>query len=326
MKKEEVFHLHIALCSDENYIIHAATLISSVLSSCKEFDKITFHLLSNQISENSICKIRFLLDKVPSRYLQVYDLSDLGSRLVFDMSYGISVSSYLRLFLGSVIDATVNRIIYLDVDGIVVSSLNKLWSLDLKDNFVAGVYDINTNKSKLKIELSLSDVYINAGMLLISLENWRKYNLEKRFMDFFFSKKGVVYHADQGIINWVCKGRIEILPPKYNVVTSYFDYSYKSQFKITSPFYRKKEVTEALEYPVFIHFTESYSNRPWVKGCKHPFRSEYIHYRNQTDWKYMPLSEDKRTFNQKLLSRLFFLLPFPFFTFLTGIKAKLKKL
>jgi hypothetical protein len=62
------------------------------------------------------------------------------------------------------------------------------------------------------------------------------------------------------------------LHPKYNAMTPFF--LMKSEeliqmYKLKS-YYNNKKFEEAINIPVFVHFTESFIAPPWVKNSKHP--------------------------------------------------------
>ena len=98
---------------------------------------------------------------------------------------------------------------------------------------------------------------------------------------FIESKKGNVIHHDQGVINACFEDDILILPPHYNVMTSFFDFrdveSIKHYYGITN-YYSQNDINEAKRNPVFVHFTPSFSKRPWIEGSKHPLKAIYKEY------------------------------------------------
>ena len=49
-------------------------------------------------------------------------------------------------------------------------------------------------------------------------------------------------------------------------------------------FYPQEEVAEALAHPAILHFTPSFTSRPWVKTCKHPLRHLYWDTLAKTPW------------------------------------------
>ena len=294
--------LHIVLASDTNYAKLVSVLIVSVFDNNQDFDSITIHLLSNGISEKAISEIRKHIPDTKGE-LAIYDISNIKTLLKVTPPETISISAYSRLFVGSILPDTIDKVIYMDVDGIVTGSLWELWNTDINSFHIAGCLDDVEKYAKKAIGLDLSDAYINSGFLAVNLKKWRKDNIEQKFIDFLVGHNGNVYHHDQGLINAVCK-KIYILPPNYNMVTNFFIFPF-SNFKQT-PFYTKEELQNGTNNPIYIHFTAGVAGRPWMRNCKHPKKELYIKYLQQTTYNGKPLDKDCRPIRLKLLSLLYF--------------------
>lgn len=93
-----------------------------------------------------------------------------------------SLATYSRLFIASLLPETVDKVIYLDCDALVLDSFKEILNLDLNNYLAAGVLALNcTAEVKKAIDLNEDDLYINAGMLLINLKRWRQENVENQF-------------------------------------------------------------------------------------------------------------------------------------------------
>lgn len=304
--------MHIVLASDNNYVEFVAVVITSALAN--NDDNITFHLLSNGISDVTIQQLK---RHIPADRgaLQIYDISNLKERLQIEVPNTIAISSYARLFLASILPQNIDKVLYVDCDVVIADNLDGLWQTDLQGDYIAGVLDtLPNNESKEKVGLPENEPYFNSGVLLINLHQWRKDNLQQQFIDFLFAHNGHVHHHDQGIINGVCKGKIKILHPQYNCTTNYFSHPYSLLQKTNTPFYSQKEVEEATQNPAIIHFTEGFYNRPWIENSLHPLASVYQHYHDMTEWANTPLRKDKRTTLVKCLSWEFLHLPYPIYS------------
>lgn len=300
--------LQIVLASDESYVMQTSILITSLFSNNSySFDHINIHLLSNNISENSIEIIKTHIPKSKGS-LKIYNISDIHSKLGVKVPNTISISSYSRLFISSFLNNSIEKVIYFDVDAIVNGSLLQLWRTNIDQYYVAGVLDDISEYTKKKIGLNKGDNYINAGMLLINLKLWRADNLEQRMLKFLKLNNGNVYHHDQGIINAISQNKIKILPPQYNIVTNYFVLPY-NHFKRLSPFYDQEEFELAKKTPIFIHFTAGVAGRPWHRNCRHPLKNLYIKYKNETYYKDVDYLTDLTPYKIKFLSALFYNAP-----------------
>ena len=132
--------LHIAVSSDSNYSKLVSILLVSLFENNQWADYITIHLLSNNIDEENIKHIKEHIPRDKGE-LKIYDISDIACRLKIDVPETIAISSYSRLFLSSLLNEDIDKVIYMDVDAIVWGSLRDLWCLDLDDNHIAGGLD-----------------------------------------------------------------------------------------------------------------------------------------------------------------------------------------
>jgi lipopolysaccharide biosynthesis glycosyltransferase len=315
-------NLHVALVADENYAEFVATVIVSLFKTNIDFEYITIHLLSNKVSSNIISIISSHIPKNRGD-LYVYDISNISEMLEISVPNNMSISTYGRLFLPSIIDVSIDKILYLDCDIIINNTLSDFISIDLKQNYIAGVIDTVKDDAKNCIGVSNDEPYLNGGVLLISLKNWRKDDIERKSIDFLITHNGVVVHNDQGIINAVCCGHKTIVHPKYNVTTNYFTHSYKL-LNCTHPFYTEKEIDEAKQNPFIIHYTTGVLNRPWIKNSKHPLVSNFLKIRELTYWKDVLLREDDRSLALKILAFSFNKFPYPIYKYIQAVISFIK--
>ena len=191
-------------------------------------------------------------------------------------------STYYRLFSSSILPTDIHRILYLDSDMIINGSINDLYATDIKGYAVAGITNPMTEKQMRRINkyLDASDVYINGGVLLINLDYWRSHRVESAFVDFIEKDPQWILFVDQDVLNVVLKGKIKLLPIKYN-----FQYKFIYEDKYLNKLLKNQygELREAREDPVVVHFTGP--DKPWMNHCEHPFRELFERYQNKTEWK-----------------------------------------
>lgn len=294
--------LHIAVSSDSNYAKLVSILLVSLFENNHWANCISVHLLSNNIDEEGIKQIEKHIPHGKGNLI-VYDISDIAEKLKIEVPDTIAISSYSRLFLSSLLDEDIDRIIYMDVDAIVSGSLKKIWYTDLGKNQIAGVLDDVALYAKKAIGLKNNEPYVNAGFLLLNLKQWRLEKVESQILDYLIAHNGNVFHHDQGLINAVCNHKM-ILPINYNMVTNFFIFPYKS-FK-QKPFYSEQEMIEGKQHPIFIHFTAGVANRPWMENCKHPLKDIFLTYKAKSLYKNVSLEKDSRSTKLKILASLYY--------------------
>ncbi len=278
--------LNVVYSSDDNYAQHLGVSLLSLLKNNQAFEKINIFIIDNDITESSKIKLIKIINKYSNVYLQWIAFLPWKDRLNLNMEWNISLSSYGRLFLASMIPESVNKILYLDCDTVICGSFLDLWNSSFA-GIAAGVQDTVSSDTKSAVGLVAANKYINAGVLLIDLFKWRKNNIEEKCMDFIKSQNGKVRHHDQGVLNGVLKDSFCILPLKYNVMTIHYMFSsskIKKFFNDSADFYSQNDIDDAKKKPVVIHYTPSFTSRPWVNGCCHPLKKLYWDVLKETPW------------------------------------------
>lgn len=301
--------LNIVIASDRNYLHLASVCVVSLFETNRN-EPFHIHLLSNGIETRELKPLESIVDTYKGQ-LSVYPIENLRERLTVDVPHTISVTAYARLFAGSILPQTVERILYIDCDIMFNGSITGLCDIDLEDCLVGGVLDPLISCSyKKEIRVPMDEPYINSGVLLIPLNRWRSESMEQKFINYLVARKGKVHHHDQGIINAVCAGRKKILPPQFNVMSNSICYPWRDLQKINTPFYNRIEYEAAIVSPAIIHFTGAIFCRPWVEGCAHPYAKKFLQYKAMTTYKDVPLKPNKQSMLHRLEGVFYRLLPF----------------
>ncbi len=279
------------------------------------FDGIRVFVLDCGIGENNRHHLEHIANQF-NREITFFSMDNVKDRLQLKSgAFKISIASYARLFLASILPEDLELVLYLDCDTVVPSSLKDLWETDLGQNLIAGVQDTVDTFYKKVIGLNPHIAYVNAGILLINLKGWREEYLEQKFFDFIQKFDGNVPHHDQGTINGVCKERRTILPLRYNVMSNVYSFSASTIRKIyfLDKYYTQVEVDEAISRPVIVHFTTGLFGRPWEEGCTHPEKEYYLKIMRQSPWKEDPLLPDSKKKSVKAFAFFYKHIPLPVF-------------
>jgi lipopolysaccharide biosynthesis glycosyltransferase len=312
-RMEQNQRLCVAYAADDNYTKYLGISMLSLFQSNKGFAEIVVFVLD--------CGIRNInkevLRSIAKEYnREIYFRSMEAAVSGLDLHMGdrrISIASYARLFLSTVIPEAWDRILYLDCDTIVRDSIMDFWKVNLEGYMVAGVRDTVDSFFLKKIGMKPEEYYVNAGIILINLAGWREQNLEKRFMDFIKQFNGNVPHHDQGTINGVCRNKKYIVSPRYNATSNIYSFSAKTIKSIyfMDSFYSQKELEEAKKNPAILHFTTGLVGRPWEENCSHPMKEEYLKVAKASPWKYDPLLPDSRKLSVRIFSGFYKYAPLP---------------
>lgn len=304
--------LNILYATDSNYSQHAAASIYSLLSHNRDFEKINIYIIDDNISEDCKEKFNLITKEFKNAEIIFYPFSELKKCVPSNDKTGYAPVGYARLFLSKICDK--KRILYIDCDTIINSSLKELWYYDLEGKVLGGVQDNPAFFSLTEVGMNKKHRYINGGVLLIDLIKWKEFNVEEKILKMIIDYSGFIPHHDQGIINGVLKDDMKILPPKFNTMSQFFDTKaneIKSLYDIEN-YYTQAELDEAVKSPVIIHYITKFYNRPWFKSCTHPLKNLYIESLSETPFEVKLFDGD---LSGKVKLRKFVFNHFPFFVY-----------
>ena len=172
---------------------------------------------------------------------------------------GVTVNlgrTYARMALGEILPKSVDRVLSLDSDTLVMDSLHEMYNVEFAENeYVAGVYDCVGQAIQKKVLHVPDDLaYCNAGVFLIDLNKWRAENVGQKLLESVLKNadgKHIMYFLEQDLMNLTFYGHLKVLNPRYNMITSvcYFDYDEVIKMKRPVIYYDKKTV-DTHEYDV----------------------------------------------------------------------------
>lgn len=281
--------MNIVYTTNDGFVPQVATCMCSVYENNKDVKDLNIYVVALNMSE----KYKKTLREVAKKYKRkctIVPLDDIRSLFDFDVdTLGWHVSVLARFFFDKLLPKSVEKVIYLDGDTVCLRSLKELWNIDMSKNVIAGSL-APTKRTRAIEELGLTskDPYINAGVLLINLKKWREEKTGERIIDYYRKHNGKLSANDQDAINGTLRQEIKVIKPKFNYYTSYIYYPYKSLKKFQAPykFIPKEWYDESKKEPVIIHYLGE--ERPWRKGCKHPFQKEFDYYYSLTPFKDKP--------------------------------------
>lgn len=248
--------INICFVTDDNYAIHAGVAMCSILENANEKDNFAFYIFDNGISDEKKSKLQKMAsDKVTIKYVALDSVAKKYQTLTQTVKH-ITKSSYFKFAIADLLP-DVDKIIYLDSDLIVETSLKDLFDVKLGDNLIAAVEDVGyTYWSKYNPELKLKFKCMNSGVMLINCDLWRKENQSSKLLECAADHDKVGFGQDQPVLNFVLKDRVLFLPFKWNVQDTFF----RDEIELADrP--ERAEIDDVKQNPGIIHYT--YVRKPW---------------------------------------------------------------
>lgn len=293
--------INIVVSADDNYAQHVAVVFASILCNTSAKDRLRFYLLSDGISAAKIEKIRLSLDGTRAQ-LTVYDLSQTEQFASLYTSGHISRAAYFRLAIADILPREVRKVIYMDVDLLVLRDIEQLWQIDLQGRPLAAVpdYGIMSSARLLRqkqrvIGLPEEMDYFNSGVVIMDLAQWRKQAYSQQVIT--MAAAGNLPHHDQDALNKVFMDNWCRLPLSWNVIPPVFNLFTKIVFdkKLrTAAITAKKDIG-------ILHYAGRY--KPWEFTLHEGFNEKYYQYLKLTGFKEAPMPKPGRNMQGKSITR-----------------------
>lgn len=267
--KNPFYPIHIVFCVNDAYIQYISVSIKSIAENNHD-SNINIYVLSDYISNFNRKKLHEIIKDYSNISLHFHEVDDT-SVCVLKSGHWTKYTWY-RLLIPQILPNDIERILYLDADTLVVTSLAALFSIDLTNYSIAGVEDFLSYNDDTYLRLGCNkQQYICAGVMLMNLKYWREYNLAGKTIEWALANSNRMIYPDQDAINYICQETTYLLPLRYNIVYYFFikDFYYHLH---------TQEIKDCVYNPAIIHYGDC---APWYKDIKkHTLHNEWIKYNN----------------------------------------------
>jgi len=271
----------VVVVSDDHYLILLAALVRSIEAHLHKDTTMDLWVVEDDVSKANKDKLASSVDKsiTTLHWKNVHEVIPAGTKLPLDQS-SWPLNIYMRLFIQNFIPADVEKVLYLDVDMIVLKDLSALFETDIRNYIIAAVTDSQVKTfdnswggimNYKELRLPGDAKYFNTGLLLINLPKWRENNTTAKILEVIHDNKKFANFPDQYGLNIVLTNKWVELDPLWNHFATVDNVN-----------------------PYIIHFIQrkpiykTYSNSP-------VYRDRFYKYLNDTAWKNTkPIGESKR--------------------------------
>ena len=201
---------------DDGYVPFLAVALESLIENSSKQYYYSIKVLYTNISEENKKKInKYKRENVNIEFVDLnYYIEKVKDKLYTRDYY--TNTTYFRLFIANLYPQY-NKAIYLDSDIVVLGDIAELYNQDIGDNLVAAAPDDVIQTIKVFQEYAEKVVgvadyrnYFNAGILLMNLDEFRKFDFQDKFLYLLETIKFTVAQ-DQDYLNRLCKGKVKII-------------------------------------------------------------------------------------------------------------------
>lgn len=170
---------------NNNFAILAAAFLKSLEVNSLNPETYIIYILADKVSARN--KRRLLKStNLTIRFLditaEVTDRIDLPDKIGY-----LPKTAYFRLMIPELF-SKFEKVIYLDIDVLVLKDLTNLWNVDMEDKLCLAcecfyASDHRGRHNFRKMSLDEDSPYFNSGVLVIDVQKWRKYQVRERVND-----------------------------------------------------------------------------------------------------------------------------------------------
>lgn len=266
--------IRIVAAIDDGYEQHLGVMLCSLFRNHKEDGRCEVYILDGGISAEGKEKV---LDLAAMYNAEVHffvvspdDFSD------FMVSHHISSATYYRLAIANLLPRSIDKVIYLDADLVVLGDIAELWRTPVDEYALAAVRNPGF-RGHARLSIPHHCPYFNAGVLLLNLAAWRQKRVGPGVMTFLRDNPDRARQWDQDGLNACLYDQWLMLHPKWNVQTVLLQHN-----ALCNAEFDPEELADALGNPAIVHFTGS--SKPWQYMNRHPLKDLYYDYLRLTPW------------------------------------------
>lgn len=266
--------INIGLCTDENYAMPCGVCITSIFENNMS-SEVVVTLLTNGLS----IKTKRKLQKTANRYNQKIKIIEINDDLfnTYPITEQFPKSIYYRLLFPDLLKDC-EKLLYIDVDTIVINSLQPLYDINISDFLCGVIIDSACDDIRQKNRILIHGDYFNSGVLLMNLHEWRKQKIACKCLEYLKVYPNNCIYPDQDALNAVMDNSVLYLPLEYNLQEGFlFE---KKDLLLNKT--RWDQIEPSVEKTVIIHFSGIL--KPWHRECTHPFNDIFEKYKTISLW------------------------------------------
>lgn len=265
--------IELLVTCDENYLNPLQVMLYS-LKQNNQNDEFRIWLIHESISAEAIAELRHLCHVLEFKLETIQIKEDLFDNAKTVERYPKEM--YFRLLCGQILPESLERVLYLDPDILVINSVTDLWELDLQGKMMAacthtGLIDFTTTINKVR--LNTDHGYYNSGVLLIDLNLARQYIKASEIENALEKFNQRLLLPDQDILNHLYGKYILEIPEEI------YNYDGRRFMSYLTRSMGEHNLMWVMENTVILHFCGK--PKPWDSSSDSRFTAMYLNYQHQ---------------------------------------------
>ncbi|HBQ63952.1 MAG TPA: glycosyltransferase family 8 protein [Clostridiales bacterium] len=262
--------MNILITLNANYLKPLRVMLKSLFLN-NPGDCFTIYVMHSSLNEKELAELKAFIAANGSRIEDVRVPRNCFAEAPVLKRYPKEM--YFRLLAHKLLPASLDRILYLDPDILVINPIRQLYNTPLDGYLYAAASHATKSVNEFsRLRLFPYDIstYYNSGVLLMNLKRLHQEADEQEIYRFVNDFRAKLMFPDQDVLNALYAKWILALNEKlYNYDTRYY-----RLFMLSGN--GSSEMDSVINHSVILHFCGR--RKPWMKGYSGVFYSLYKHY------------------------------------------------
>lgn len=260
--------VHVACAPRGRYVAHCAALAHSLVAA-RGTGEVCLHVLHGP---DLTRRGRRRLERATGGRALFHPVADAQVAGLPVAGY-FTAAMWYRILLPDLLEEP--RVLYLDVDTLVLAALDDLWQTPLEGAYLGAVTNVFQPDHRFHagdLGIALAD-YFNSGVLLLDLDALRRDGCAAGVREVALARAGLRGWPDQDALNLVLGARRVPLHPRFNAMNALFE------MPEADAVFGREPAEQARQAPAIRHFEGPAANKPWRRGAQSPHAEQWRSHR-----------------------------------------------
>lgn len=211
-KSLEAETLHIAFCTDENYVKYMGVAITSIILNNIN-RRLCFHVIYSGMHKDDQEKIQCFENLYKNVQVCMYPFKEMEQVKHYKVGYHFTKAIFYRLFIPYIIPSNIKKVLYLDCDILCLGNIAQLFQIDMKGFVVMAICRFSsTDMKRLNIQTTKM---LYSGQLLIDTKLWRQQEVTNKVLQILNERHADFLWVDQDALNCYFEGEFMEMPEQF---------------------------------------------------------------------------------------------------------------
>jgi len=270
MTKDQTINIFVTL--DRNYLLPLRVMLTSLFinNADETFD---IWLAGDGFGETDQSTIERLCSRFGNQLHMVQVPQDAFRDAPVIRYY--SKAMYYRLLAAQLLPESLEKVLYLDPDILVINRVRPLYEIRMDDALYAaatheGLTGVSSQIARIRLSTPDGKAYFNSGVLMMNLVGMRKEVVPKQVFQYADQKRASLILPDQDILNGMFWSRIKLIDE------SFWNYDARKYQSYMIASQNEKNLDWVMRNTSILHFCGK--SKPWKEEYRGKFSALYKHY------------------------------------------------